>query len=102
MPFVNDRHDFSFHTLNIKWLTAILRVVVNNNRVFNANAIANFHRLIFSVLSSKLCKAYGCLALVRFADSFLIFPQVERKLKQSWRFPVGASIARRDPGKPPG
>ena len=45
MPFISDRHDFSFHTLKIKWLTAILRVVVDNNRVFNANAIANFHRL---------------------------------------------------------
>ncbi|MEG5210639.1 hypothetical protein QUB67_15880 [Microcoleus sp. ARI1-A1] len=55
-------------------MTAIFRVVVDNNRVFNANAIANFHRFKISVLSEKLYKACKCRTPVGFGDSLFIFP----------------------------
>jgi hypothetical protein len=40
---VNQIGDLALLTLEVKRLVAVLRVMIDNNRFFDSNAIANFH-----------------------------------------------------------
>jgi hypothetical protein len=43
LPLVNQIGDLALLTLEVKRLVAVLRVMIDNNRFFDSNAIANFH-----------------------------------------------------------
>jgi hypothetical protein len=44
LPLFNDLQNFPFHAFDIERLIAMLRMSVNNDRLYNADAIAYLHK----------------------------------------------------------
>lgn len=54
LPFIDYGNDFTLLPFQVKRLIAVLWVMINQDRLFNPNAIANFHMLLYTLLTRPM------------------------------------------------